>query len=124
MKKYIYSVCFTFVLAAFTLFVVLDTFVISRPMEYVQEINTSMFSSNENVSRSDPAVNSEKTVITIARALITTTHLLKQVRKMRLQISHKIRVQFQRKIILRPPAGLFQLTALNCWENIRTIRQV
>ena len=60
MKKYIYSVCFTFVLAAFTLFVVLDTFVISRPMEYVQEINTSMFSSNENVSRSDPAVNSEK----------------------------------------------------------------
>ena len=60
MKKYIYSVCFTFVLAAFTLFIVLDTFVISRPMEYVQEINTSMFSSNENVSRSDPAVNSEK----------------------------------------------------------------
>lgn len=58
MKKYIYSVCFSFVLAAFTLFVVLDTFVISRPMEYVQEqINTSMFSSNKNVSKSDSAAS-------------------------------------------------------------------
>ncbi len=61
MKKYIYSVCFSFVLAAFTLFVVLDTFVISRPMEYVQEqINTSMFSSNKNASKSDSVVSSEK----------------------------------------------------------------
>lgn len=58
MKKYIYSVCFSFVLAAFTLFVVLDTFVISRPMEYVQEqINTSMFNSNKNVSKSDSAAS-------------------------------------------------------------------
>ena len=67
MKKYIYSVCFSFVLAAFTLFVVLDTFVISRPMEYVQEqINTSMFSSNKNASKSDSVVSSEKTLITAA----------------------------------------------------------
>ena len=51
MKKYIYSICFSSVLAAFTLFVVLDTFVISRPMEYVHEqINTSMFSSSRSSS--------------------------------------------------------------------------
>lgn len=47
MKKYIYPVSFSVVLAAFTLFVVLDTFVISRPMENVQgQINNSMFSSS------------------------------------------------------------------------------
>lgn len=51
MKKYIYSISFSLVLAAFTLFVVLDTFVISRPMEYVQEqINNSMFKNNQNDS--------------------------------------------------------------------------
>ena len=54
MKKYIYSICFSSVLAAFTLFVVLDTFVISRPMEYVHEqINTSMFSSSRSSSTED-----------------------------------------------------------------------
>ena len=54
MKKYIYSISFSLVLAAFTLFVVLDTFVISRPMEYVQgQENTSMFSSSQDVSKSD-----------------------------------------------------------------------
>ncbi len=52
MKKYLYSICFSVVLAAFTLGVVLDTFVISRPMEYAQEqINTSMFSSSSGSSK-------------------------------------------------------------------------
>ena len=54
MKKYIYPISFSLVLAAFTLFVVLDTFVISRPMEYVQEqINNSMFSNNQNAGSTE-----------------------------------------------------------------------
>ena len=58
MKKYIYSICFSSVLAAFTLFVVLDTFVISRPMEYVHEqINTSMFSKSQSGSIADDITN-------------------------------------------------------------------
>lgn len=48
MKKYIYPISFSLVLAAFTLFVVLDTFVISRPEKYAQgQTNTSMFSSEK-----------------------------------------------------------------------------
>ncbi len=51
MKKYIYPISFSLVLAAFTLFVVLDTFVISQPMENVQgQINNSMFSSSQTKS--------------------------------------------------------------------------
>lgn len=54
MRKYIYSICFSAVLAAFTLGVVLDTFVISRPMNYAQEqINNSMFSSSSIDSKTD-----------------------------------------------------------------------
>ena len=49
MKKYIYPITFSLVLAAFTLFVVLDTFLISRPIENVQgQINNSMFSSRSS----------------------------------------------------------------------------
>lgn len=51
MKKYIYPISFSLVLAAFTLFVLLDTFVISQPMENVQgQINNSMFSSSQTKS--------------------------------------------------------------------------
>ena len=58
MKKHIYTISFSFVLAAFTLYVVLDTFVISHPMEYVQEqINTSMFSSRQSSSKEDNLTN-------------------------------------------------------------------
>ena len=58
MKKYIYSICFSSVLAAFTLFVVVDTSVISRPMEYVHEqINTSMFSKSQSGSIADDITN-------------------------------------------------------------------
>ena len=47
MKKYIYPISFSIVLAAFTVFVLLDTFVISQPMENVQgQINNSMFGNN------------------------------------------------------------------------------
>ena len=51
MKKYVYPVTFSLVLAAFTTFVLLDTFVISQPMENVQgQINNSMFN-NSTVSK-------------------------------------------------------------------------
>lgn len=54
MKKHIYSISFSLVLAAFTLFVVLDTFVISRPMEYVQgQTNTAMFSQSQRVNEAE-----------------------------------------------------------------------
>ena len=44
MKKYIYPISFSLVLAAFTAFVLLDTFVISQPMQNVQgKVNNSMF---------------------------------------------------------------------------------
>lgn len=56
MKKYIYPVSFSIVLAAFTLFVVLDTFVISRPMVYVHgQINNSMFGSGQKNSQDSAA---------------------------------------------------------------------
>ena len=56
MKKYIYPVSFSLVLAAFTLFVVLDTFVISRPMVYVHgQINNSMFSSGQKKAEASSA---------------------------------------------------------------------
>lgn len=58
MKKHIYTISFSLVLAAFTLFVVLDTFVISRPMKYAQgEINTSMFNNNQSSTISDSETN-------------------------------------------------------------------
>lgn len=67
MRKYLYSICFSAVLAAFTLGVVLDTFVISRPMNYAQEqINTSMFSNNQSSSISDSesdTSNDEKNLV-------------------------------------------------------------
>lgn len=49
MRKYIYPICFSAVLAAFTLFVILDTFLLSRPIEYVQgQTNNSMFSNDQS----------------------------------------------------------------------------
>lgn len=66
MKKHIYTISFSLVLAAFTLFVVLDTFVISRPMKYAQgEINTSMFNNNQsNNTISDSETNKKSTTNT------------------------------------------------------------
>lgn len=66
MKKHIYTISFSLVLAAFTLFVVLDTFVISRPMKYAQgEINTSMFNNNQsNSTISDSETNKKSTTNT------------------------------------------------------------
>lgn len=63
MKKYIYPISFSLVLAAFTLFVVLDTFVISRPMENVQgQVNNSMFSSSRTNSK-EKITNVKKDII-------------------------------------------------------------
>ena len=66
MKKHIYTISFSLVLAAFTLFVVLATFVISRPMKYAQgEINTSMFNNNQsNNTISDSETNKKSTTNT------------------------------------------------------------
>lgn len=78
MKKYIYPVSFSLVLAAFTLFVVLDTFVISRPEEYVQgQVNTSMFASvNKTLSdteKTEPVITEESSsAVSESKALTET----------------------------------------------------
>ena len=50
MKKHLYSICFSLALAALTTFVLLDTFVISRPMQYTKGmINNSMFHQKSSI---------------------------------------------------------------------------
>lgn len=62
MKKYIYPFVFSILLASFTLFVILDTFVISRPQEYVQgQTNNSMFSKSQKSSKEDIVYETDST---------------------------------------------------------------
>lgn len=68
MRKYLYSICFSLVLAAFTLWVVLDTFVISQPMVYTKgKINSSLFGSTQtstdtnDLSKEDTASQTDPT---------------------------------------------------------------
>ena len=90
MKKYIYSITFSLILSAFTSFVLLDTFVISQPMQNVQgQVNNSMFDSStadkiysdnadseintktiENSSSNQSSVSSDKSISTDGASLI------------------------------------------------------
>ena len=90
MKKYIYSITFSLILSAFTAFVLLDTFVISQPMQNVQgQVNNSMFDSStadkiysdnadseintktiENSSSNQSSVSSDKSISTDGASLI------------------------------------------------------
>ena len=86
MKKYIYSITFSLILSAFTAFVLLDTFVISQPMQNVQgQVNNSMFDSstadktysdnadseiNTKTAESQSSVSSDKSISTDGASLI------------------------------------------------------
>lgn len=68
MKKHIWAICFTSALVAFTVFIALDTFVLSKAYnENATGMNTSMFSSqtetqNEDVQAPDETVQEQAAV--------------------------------------------------------------
>ena len=60
MKKYLWAICYTVVLIAFTTYVLLDTFVIERVYVVMPEINntSSSYIPNTNDDVSSPTTNS------------------------------------------------------------------